>query len=248
MSDNLCTYWAIHSKAELSYPFACLRSLFTFPQSSFLLRCVLMLPSIFLLFSVLHPSSFMLYLLHTISFSLSCSPTLLLPLILFHHNSYFTLIMLSGLVCNSSACVVIQYVYSMCVFVCVFDNTHFVFFHVLFVCCLLDIFLWVWSIFNYLCTDVWRCTNLWLCVCMGLQYLSGLPLSFSICDFYCAIFRGRELGLHFIRSIWAFAFFGLCVYWCAFVCFCWVTICMDLLADLYSTQTSSFIISIKILI
>lgn len=169
----------------MSYPFACLRSLFTFPQSSFLLRCVLMLPSIFLLFSVLHPSSFMLYLLHTISFSLSCSPTLLLPPILFHHNSYFTLIMLSGLVSNSSACVVIQYVYSICVFVCVFDNTHFVFFHVLSVCCFLDIFLWVCPMCRdgeaFLTTCVLMCgdAQIYDCVCAWAYsiYLVSLSLS-----------------------------------------------------------------------
>ena len=43
-------------------------------------------------------------------------------------------------------------------------------------------------------------------------------LSLSICDFHCAIFRVRELGLHFIRPIWAFAFFLDAV--CVCVCVC----------------------------
>lgn len=71
------------------------------------------------------------------------------------------------------------------------------------------------------CTYACRCRGVCVCVCpRALTYLSGFPLSLSICDFHCAIFQVREFGLHFIRSIWAFASFGLCVCVCVLVCIC----------------------------
>lgn len=59
-----------------------------------------------------------------------------------------------------------------------------------------------WCFYNYV----------YLCVVAQISWGGGLfiwLLSLSICDFHCAILRVKELGLHFIRPIWAFAFFGV---------------------------------------
>lgn len=198
-----------------------------------------MLPRICSLSSELHPSIFSLtlYLLHTISFSPSCAPPYFC-LHFFPYSSYFTLIMLSMLVCDSQACVIMFVFISMCVHFCV----HVVCFRV--ICALLvgclsvgvpNVQCGCWCIFNYMCTYVCGCTNLWLCM-GGLIYLASLSLSLSICDFHCAIFRMRELGLHFIRPIWLLHFFLVCVFLlvCTYV-FSWVAVYMDLLADLCFT-------------
>lgn len=112
----------------------------------------------------------------SLSHCIYCIPFSFSPIvasILFRHSSYFTLIMLSGPVCDSQPCVIMCLFISMRVF------------HVLYVHCLLHIFLWVCQMCSvaadaFLTTCVLMCVDAQIsdCVC-GLIYLAS-PLSFSL--------------------------------------------------------------------